>query len=197
VKTRILSAALPPGGTVDEQEIAASLGISRTPVREALRKLEQEGLVVRYPNRGAVVTQLSMKEVVEIWQIREILEPAACLLAAARIDAAALAGLEKAIAELSTLGPGFEDYEAHNRSDLELHRLVLGSAGNATLLAVVEALDARVRQARSVNSPSRFRESVAEHQEIITALKAADGPGAAAAMSRHLANARASLARLG
>jgi DNA-binding GntR family transcriptional regulator len=68
LETLIMSAERPPGATVNEQAIAEALGISRTPVREAIRKLEQEGLVMRYPNRGAQVTQLSMKDVIEIRQ---------------------------------------------------------------------------------------------------------------------------------
>jgi DNA-binding GntR family transcriptional regulator len=191
IKTRIMSADLPPGATVNEQAIAEVLGISRTPVREAIRKLEQEGLVMRYPNRGALVTQLSMKDVIEIWQLREILEPVACRLAAGRIDLTALAGIEKVIRELHEAGG--QDYESHHRSDLELHRLILDAAGNATLRQVVEMLNERIVQVRIVNSPSRFQKSVAEHLDIVTALRAGDGPAGAEAMRRHLANARESL----
>jgi DNA-binding GntR family transcriptional regulator len=191
LKTRIMSAELPPGGTVNEQAIAEALGISRTPVREAIRRLEQEGLVIRYPNRGALVTRLSMKDVIEIWQMREILEPAACRLAASRVDQTALAGVEKVIRELQdTVGP---DYETHLRSDLELHRLILEATGNTTLRQVVEMLNERIVQVRIVNSPGRFHKSVAEHLEIIGALRTGDGAAAAEAMRRHLANARESL----
>ncbi len=191
IKTRIMSAELPPGATVNEQAIAGALGISRTPVREAIRKLEQEGLVMRYPNRGALVTQLSMKDVIEIWQLREILEPAACRLAAGRVDLAALAGVEKVIRELQEAGG--QDYESHHRSDLELHRLILDAAGNTMLRQVVEMLNERVFQLRIVNSPGRFQKSVAEHLDIVAALRAGDGTAAAEAMRRHLGNARESL----
>ncbi len=191
LKTRIMSAALPPGATVNEQAIAATLGISRTPVREAIRKLEQEGLVMRYPNRGALVTQLSMKDVLDIWQIREILEPAACRLAAGRVDPAALVDLEKRILDLQHHEG--HDYETHHRTDLALHRLILEGAGNAVLRQVVETLADRIVQVRMVNSPARFARSVAEHLEILAALRAGDGGAAADAMRRHLANARESL----
>src|SRR5215467_5088784 len=100
LKTQIMSAHLPPGASLNELEIAAALGTSRTPVREAIRKLEQEGLVMRYPNRGAIVTKLSMTDVLEIWQLREILEPAACRLAADRIDRDALAHIEREFIDL-------------------------------------------------------------------------------------------------
>jgi DNA-binding GntR family transcriptional regulator len=196
LKTRIMSAELAPGATVNEQAIAEALGISRTPVREAIRKLEQEGLVMRYPNRGAVVTQLSMKDVLEIWQIREILEPAACRLAASRIDGAALAEVEKAVRDLQGQEGGARDYESHHRSDLALHGLILEAAGNATLRQVVEMLSERIMQVRIVNSPARFHDSVAEHLQIIAALRAGDPAAAAEAMRRHLANAREGLSSL-
>ena len=123
--------------------------------------------------------------------MREILEPAACRLAASRVDQAALAGVEKVIRELQdTGGP---DYETHLRSDLELHRLILEATGNTTLRQVVEMLNERIVQVRIVNSPGRFHQSVAEHLEIIGALRTGDGAAAAEAMRRHLANARESL----
>ena len=133
LKTRIMSAALPPGASLNELEIAAALGISRTPVREAIRKLEQEGLAMRYPNRGAIVTKLSMKDVLEIWQIREILEPAACPLAAARIDGRSLRGSRGPFLELKGQEVGPEAYEAFLRADLDLHGTILDASGNGTL----------------------------------------------------------------
>lgn len=132
----------------------------------------------------------------EIWQIREVLEPLACRAAASRVDPAALAGIEEVISELRHTVPGLEDYEAHNRSDLELHHLILEAAGNETLRQVVETLNGRVMQARIVNSPARFHRSLEEHLAIIAALKAGDPDAAASAMRVHLQSARESLARL-
>ena len=130
LKTQIMSATLPPGASLNEQEIAARLGTSRAPVREAIRKLEQEGLAMRYPNRGAILTKLSMTEVLEIWQLREILEPAACGLAAGRIDRAALADLERRLADLKRREVGPEAYEAFLQADVSLHSLVVDSTAN-------------------------------------------------------------------
>jgi DNA-binding GntR family transcriptional regulator len=190
LKTRIMSAALPPGASLNELEIAQALGISRTPVREAIRKLEQEGLAMRYPNRGAIVTKLSMKDVLEIWQIREILEPAACRLAAARIEHTALERIEKVLLKLKGRLAGPEDYEAFLRADLDLHGLILEASGNATLRQVLDLLNERIIQVRVVTSPPRFQRSVDEHIEIVGALRDRDGSAAAEAMRRHLANAR-------
>jgi DNA-binding GntR family transcriptional regulator len=190
LKTRIMSAALPPGASLNELEIADALGISRTPVREAIRKLEQEGLAMRYPNRGAIVTKLSMKDVLEIWQIREILEPAACRLATARIEDAALERIEKVLLELKERPVGPEGYEAFLRADLDLHGTILEASGNGTLRQVVDLLNERIVQVRVVTSPPRFQRSVDEHIAIVGALRARDAGAAAEAMRRHLANAR-------
>ncbi len=196
LKTRIMSADLPPGASLNELEIAAALGTSRTPVREAIRKLEQEGLVMRYPNRGAIVTKLSMTDVLEIWQLREILEPAACALAADRIDRDALARLEGAFLELRGQEMGPEAYEAFLRADVGLHGLIVDSTGNATLRSVLGMLNERIVQVRVVTSPARFQSAVAEHLAIVAALKARDAQGAMAAMRRHLERARQSLVLL-
>jgi len=196
LKTRIMSADLPPGASLNELEIAAALGTSRTPVREAIRKLEQEGLAMRYPNRGAIVTKLSMTDVLEIWQLREILEPAACGLAADRIDRDALARIEGAFLELQGQEMGPEAYEAFLRADVGLHGLIVDSTGNATLRSVLGMLNERIVQVRVVTSPARFRHAVAEHLAIIAALKARDAQDAVAAMRRHLELARQSLVLL-
>jgi len=196
LKTRIMSADLAPGASLNELEIAEALGISRTPVREAIRKLEQEGLAMRYPNRGAIVTKLSMKDVLEIWQIREILEPAACRLAASRIDHEALERVERVLLGLRGRQAGPEDYEAFLRSDLDLHGLILEASSNATLRQVLDMLNERIVQVRVVTSPLRFQSSVNEHIEIVKALRARDAGGAAPAMRRHLANAREHLVSL-
>ena len=196
LKTRIMSADLPPGASLNELEIAAALGTSRTPVREAIRKLEQEGLVMRYPNRGAIVTKLSMTDVLEIWQLREILEPAACALAADRIDRDALARLEGAFLELRGQEMGPEAYEAFLRADVGLHGLIVDSTGNATLRSVLGMLNERIVQVRVVTSPTRFQSAVAEHLAIVAALKARDAQEAMAAMRRHLERARQSLVLL-
>ncbi|HZS33719.1 MAG TPA: GntR family transcriptional regulator [Methylomirabilota bacterium] len=193
LKTEIVSARTVPGTPLNEQEIAGRLRISRTPVREAIRRLEQEGLVVRHPNRGALVAPLSMRDVLEIWQLREILEPAACRLAAGRVDGSALAALEAALTALAGREPRLEDYERHHRTDLALHRLVAAATGNRFLLETLDRLTGRIARIRMVNSPVRFRRSLREHLTIAAALRRGDGDAAAEAMRTHLANARAGL----
>jgi DNA-binding GntR family transcriptional regulator len=190
VKTLIVSAGATPGTALSEQQIAKTLGVSRTPVREAIRKLEQEGLVIRHAHKGVLVPQLAMRDILEIWQIREILEPVACRIAVGRIDTLRLAAVEKAMLKLQTREPRLEDYEGHHKTDLELHQLILQGSGNATLGRVLAMLNARVATARMVTSRARYYDSLREHLEIVAALKAGNDIGAADAMRRHLVNAR-------
>jgi DNA-binding GntR family transcriptional regulator len=196
LKTRIMSADLPPGASLNELEIAATLGTSRTPVREAIRKLEQDGLAMRYPNRGAIVTKLSITDVLEIWQLREILEPAACRLAVDRVSGGTLAAIERAFLDLREREMGPEAYEAFLRADVGLHDLIVHATGNATLQHVLAMLNERIAQIRLVTSPARFRHAVDEHLAVIAALKARDAQQAMDAMRRHLESARQSLVLL-
>jgi DNA-binding GntR family transcriptional regulator len=134
-----------------------------------------------------------VREVLEIWDLREIIEPAACRAAASRVDGATLDGIEAAIRRLLRRPPSAEAYEVYHRSDVELHGLILRCCGNATLRQVVESLLGRIRQVRMVTSPARFQPSVEEHLAVIDALRRRDPEGAAEAMRRHLANAREAL----
>ena len=193
LKTVIVSADLPAGSAINEIAIAGKLGISRTPLREAVRRLEQEGLVVRFPNRGVFVRQLAMQEILEIWQIREWLEPPACQVAAGRIDRSALERLQRALVGVGEAETGFDSYETHHRIDLELHAMIVEATGNTTLKALLDGLTDRIRHIRIVHSPARLRASVEEHLEIIVALLAGDGTLAGEAMRKHLRNSRENL----
>ncbi len=137
-----------------------------------------------------------MTDVLEIWQLREILEPAACRLAADRVDRDALARLERTFRGLREREMGPEAYEAFLRADMGLHGLIVDSTGNAALRHVLEMLNERIVQVRVVTSPARFRHAVDEHLAIIAALKARDALAAMEAMRRHLESARQSLVLL-
>ena len=143
-----------------------------------------------------LLTKLSMTEVLEIWQLREILEPAACGLAAGRIDRAALADLERRLADLKRREVGPEAYEAFLQADVSLHSLVVDSTANQTLRQLMHTLNRRITQVRVVTSPARFRSAVDEHLAIVAALQARDAGRAAEAMRRHLASARQALVTL-
>ncbi len=196
IKTLILSAELPPGAPINEVQIARELKISRTPLREAIRQLEHDGLVVRYPNKGVFVRQLAMKEFFEIWQIREWLEPLACEIATRNIDKSILRELEEELLRFREEDPGIEEYEIHHRIDVQLHSLILEAAGNLTLKKVIDSLNNHIMHIRMVHTPERLQASVAEHMEIISGLLAGDPAMASGAMRKHLENARENISLL-
>jgi DNA-binding GntR family transcriptional regulator len=195
IKTQILAARLRPGASLNEEQLGRVLRISRTPVREAISRLEQEGLVTRYPNRGAMVSLLSLTEMLELWEVREILEVAACRLAALRGEHEGLAPIHKGLAELAryTREPTLEHYERHHELDLALHRAVFQATRNESLTHLYETVSQRIRRARMISSPTRFHNSVREHLAIIAAITSGDQEVAARAMSEHLGHARETL----
>ncbi|MGH2361404.1 MAG: GntR family transcriptional regulator [bacterium] len=194
LKLAIVSAKLPAGSLISEIDIARELGISRTPMREAIRQLERDGLVVRFPNRGVFVRQVEMREVLEIWQIREWLEPIACEVAAKTIAPEPLQRLRQRMTEVRESVTGLEEHEVHHQLDLELHAKILEAAGNITLQTLVDSLNIRVMQMRMVHRPDRLQAVIAEHIEILDALLARDPYAAANAMRKHLRNSRENLA---
>ena len=181
----ILSSRLPAGTRLVQADIAAQLKVSTTPVREALRDLASDELIRFHPHRGAVVHELDMDELVEIYEIRKALEPLAIKLAATRITAAQLS-------EATALQRRMEA-EADRGAWVELNRefhAVLGSAARSPRLAsfVKTAQDiAALYVAHSVQvDPTRMREGNSDHRRLLAALKARDGDRAATVMLRHL-----------
>ena len=196
IKALILSAKLPPGAPINEVQIAGELKISRTPLREAIRQLEHDGLVVRYPNKGVFVRQLAMKEFFEIWQIREWLEPLACEIAVRNINKSILEELQEELSRLDEKSPGIEEYEIHHRIDVQLHSLILETAGNRTLKEIIDGLNDRIMHIRMVHTPERLHASIKEHMEIISGLLMGDSMMASNAIRSHLENARENISLL-
>lgn len=190
LKMAIISADLPAGSPINEVAIAHDLGISRTPIREAIRQLERDGLVVRFAGRGTFVRQIEMREVMEIWQLREWLEPIGCELAARNLASESLKPLRERMAALRDSARDLKDFELFHQLDLKLHELISKASGNATLSAVLDNLNVRIVQTRMIHTPERLVEASIEHINIIDALIARDPHAAAEAMRVHLRNSR-------
>lgn len=195
IRLEILSLKIKPGQRLEEEELAASYGVSRTPVREALQKLERDGLIVLVPRRSAYVSEISLREALEIDQLRELLEPFAALQAAGRIPPDKLHDLLRQLENLESVAPGQEDYVKYLHLDVQLHECILEYAGNSTMKDVVTRLHHRMNAIRVVSTAPRYRESIEEHKRIINALLAGNGEEASRAMREHIQNAR--LGRMG
>ena len=181
LKDRILRGVLAPGARVAEAELAILLGTSRTPVREALIRLEAEGFVEGTPPRGTRVTPLRARDVREINAVLACLETeAASLLAARRPDAGELAQLDAAVAALDAALEA-EDRAAWSEADYRFHRLVVSLCGNAHLAATANLFLDKAHRVRLLTTPLRARPvySNVNHAAVVEAVRRGDAQTAA------------------
>lgn len=194
LEAAIISGQLEPGAKLSEQGLAASLGVSRGPLREAIRRLEGRKLLERTPNIGVRVAQLSLKDLNEVLQVREALEGMACGLAALNMTDDEIAGLTKLIeshGQQKAVQEGKGYYQ--ESKDFDFHfRIVTGSRNerlSQMLLGDLYYL-LRVYRYKSSTKPGRATEALDEHKAIVAAIARRDATGAEAAMRTHLRNAR-------
>jgi DNA-binding GntR family transcriptional regulator len=187
LRALITEGELVPGSRIQERELCERFGVSRTPLREALKVLASEGLIDLLPHRGARVTRLSGTELRDAFEIVASLEALAGELACARIDDAGIARIATLQDEMS---------EHYRRGDLAayfgcnqaIHEAINRAAGNAQLTEIYELLSRRVRRARYLanHSPERWAAAMREHEQILDALQRRDGPACGALLRAHL-----------
>ena len=189
LRDAIVQGDIAPNARLVEADISATFGMSRGAVRTALIRLEQDGLVVREPHRGARVRHVSDAEAVEILQARAVLEGLAVRRAAERIDEPGIARLEASLArhrELLESG----DLLGASDANADLHRALLELSGHGTAQRLIRGLHSQsVRyQYRTILIPGRPGASQAEHAAIVEAVASGDPDAAEAAMRAHLFN---------
>ena len=189
LREAIVRGDIAPDARLVESDLSTTFEMSRGAVRTALIRLEQDGLVVREPHRGARVRRVRDDEAVEILQARAVLEGLAVRQAAERIDDAGVARLKACLARQREL---LEQGDLLGASDAnaDLHATLLELSGHATAVRLIESLNARtVRyQYRTILIPGRPAASVAEHEAIVEAVCAGHVDEAELAMRRHLFN---------
>lgn len=191
LKRDILDNRLSPGFQATEPEIAARLGMSRTPVREALVRLAAEGLVALTPRRGARVLPVSPEDMREIYQLLGALEPdAAADVAAAGLETDDAARLRDAV-ERMRAALALEDLDAWAAADDDFHAAVLALSPNRRRAAIIGALLEQAHRARMVTLRLRARpeRSTAEHAEILTAMTRGDADATRTLFAAHRARA--------
>ena len=189
LRDAIVRGEIAPNARLVEADISTTFRMSRGDVRNSLIRLEQEGLVVREPHRGARVRRVMDEEAVEILQARAVLEGLAARQAAQRIDDAGVDRLQACLArqrELLDLG----DLLGASDANADLHATLLAASGHSTALRLIRTLNAQtVRyQYRTFLIPGRPAASQAEHAAIVDAVSAGDPDGAEDAMRNHLFN---------
>lgn len=180
-----------PGSKLSVPRLASQLGVSRTPVKEALERLRRDGLVTTLTNRGAFVTIIRREDVDEIYQMREMLEGLATRLAAAKIDPSLLAHLRDLLHQ-SEAAVRQCDVKAHIRVDLEFHRLIREHGGNRRVIRALDNLQDQIRIVfrTSAAIPGRMPKALEEHRRILDALEAGDADRAERAARDHIRRIR-------
>lgn len=189
LRQMIIDGDLAPGDKVPERQLCDRFNVSRTPLREALKVLANEGLVTLTPNRGAMVSHLTLEDLEEAFPVMGALESLSGEMACAQITDAEIATIRRLHDRM------VEHYEAgelapYFKLNQDIHELILDAARNHTLASLYRSLAGRVRRARYLAnmSPARWAQAVAEHTQILAALEARDGPRLAQLLKAHLAN---------
>lgn len=183
----IIEGRLAPGTRINEVQVGAMLGVSRTPLREAIKTLAREGLVENVPSRGAVVRRFSERDVAQILEVLKALEQLAARLACQNAD-------DKTIAEIADMHRRMMNlYKRRLRLEYfklnqAIHSAIVKASGNEALVEMHGLLQARIRRVRYLGheTPGQWADAVAEHEEMIAALTKRDGEALAEVMGRHL-----------
>jgi DNA-binding GntR family transcriptional regulator len=185
LRKRIVSGAFPMGSRLNEVRLAADLGVSRAPVREAVRRLSEIGLVVERPHQGAVVRDLDAAALVDLYNVRTAIEPLAIRLATRRgFDTKPLRALVDRMAAAARSG----DYTLVARHELDFHATICSNSGNEILMGIFRGLEGLVLMGLALDDSGYpdLEEVAREHEPLIDLIDSGDENAAAKAMTAHV-----------
>lgn len=191
LRNLVVEDILKPGDKVPEKELCESFGVSRTPLREALKVLASEGFVILQANRGARVAEVTRQELEEAFPVIAALEQLAGEMACENLDAAGVAWLEKRHkAMIKAYKSG--DRKSYFQANQDIHKAIIQGAGNDILESHHTILEARVRRARFMAnlSDERWAQAIDEHEIMMEKLRARDAEGLGQIMKLHMMNKR-------
>lgn len=193
LREAIIHGRLKPGERLMEIQLAEEMGVSRTPVREAIRKLELEGFVVMVPRKGAYVAGISVKDIVDVFEVRAALEGLAAGLAAERITEEELEELERTLVKTS-VGSG-DDINKIIEGDSSFHEIIYKASRNQRLVQIITHLKEQIHRFRmtSLSQPGRTKLALDEHKKIVEAISDRNVELAQSLASEHVENAEQSL----
>ncbi|MCQ2373628.1 MAG: GntR family transcriptional regulator [Phascolarctobacterium sp.] len=196
IRQAIIDGTFSPGERLMEIQLADEMGVSRTPVREAIRKLELEGFVVMIPRRGTYVADISIKDITEIYEIRISLDVLAAGLAAERITDEELATLNNYMIEISKQVPSM-NMEKIVELDTAFHNVLYTASRNERLVSIINNLREQLTgiRGRSMSYPGRLIETMDEHRALVDSIAARDPERAQRAARVHIENAEQTLMR--
>jgi DNA-binding GntR family transcriptional regulator len=199
LRDRLINGQLLPGVVVSEKQLADELGISRTPIGDAVRQLSYEGFVEQVPRYGTLVKEITRHDLIEVYELREAIEPYAARKAASHITSGQLEQLEVLCRAIEGLAPKLdgstgtaldgEDLRQFLAADMAFHLLIVRAAGNSRILTVIQTSQAvskvfRVR--RQKHDLDLLHRASHCHRQILAALQSGNGDGAAEQMLQHI-----------
>ena len=194
LREAIRSGVLKPGERLMEIQLADELGVSRTPVREAMRKLELEGYVIMLPRRGTYVANISIRDINEVFEIRTTLDALASGLAAERITEEELEQLERLLVSIG------ENIETRNmkkvvEDDMEFHDILYKASRNQRLVGIISNLREQMTRFRSMSMsyPGRLKKTLEEHSRLVEAIAQRDVELAQKLAVEHMENSEQTL----
>jgi DNA-binding GntR family transcriptional regulator len=191
LRTMLVEGRIPPGAKLNERELCALLCVSRTPLREAIKRMAAEGLVDLLPNRGAVAVKLSETDIIHAFEVLAELEGISGELAAQRITAAEIAEI-KALHYEMLASFARKDLHEYYRLNAQIHAGINRATKNPVLEKIYRETNARVQSMRfrSNQNEAKWKQAVAEHEQILVALEKRDAVGLRALLVEHLVRKR-------
>ncbi len=183
LKEMIADRRFAPGSYINVERLTQELGVSRTPIWEAIRRLEQEGIVLHTPHKGVQLRELTRKMALELYEVRDTMEALAARLAADRVTNEIITEMENCLAEQALIVKG-EDAVAYSRSDHHFHLLIHRSCGNDLLREILEGLRYKALPLAFKLAP-HFREFFQYHKKILDSFRKHDADTAEKMMQKH------------
>lgn len=197
VKEMIIMREIKPDEKINEEQLAERLRVSRTPIRETLCRLENEGIVKVIPRRGAFVVKQCKERVIEILQIREVLEGLVARLVTQNGDEKTLNKLKRSLERISSTPEEDGHLQKYTNADVEFHSLLLDASNNHMLQNMMGIVNAHLQviRLRTVVLPGRAKKTVEEHYRVLEAIERGDAKAAERLMRKHIESVRNSAIR--
>jgi len=192
LKRRIVLRQIESGKKINEEDLAKSLGVSRTPIRETLLRLEHEGIVKIIPRRGAFVVSQSKEKVMDLFEVREVLEGLVAQLATKNMNHELLDRLKLCLEKISSGDGDNNRLLKYTPADVEFHATLLEASDNELLKSMMESVNVHLQMVRlrTVALPGRPEQTVKEHYEILAAIEKKNSSLAEKLMRKHVASVR-------
>jgi len=192
LKNMIVHREIRPGEKINEEHIAKETGVSRTPIREALCRLENEKIIEMIPRRGAFVIRQTESTVREVLEIREVLEGLVARQATIQMDEKALGQLTQCLEKIRSIPDEDRYLMKYTQSDIRFHSILLKACRNSMLQNMMATINTHLQiiRLRTVVLPGRAKKTVEEHSEILKAIKNRDENKAETMMRKHVESVR-------